>query len=117
MEKKLSDLPIIDKNIDKTLTKDSNKILKELLDLFIKETPQLQTEINLAFRKQQQKKLEDQLHKLLGSCAYCGWLRLKVSILTLEKAIAQHNYSNEHLEQLNLEIEAALNKAEEIIRT
>ncbi len=117
MEKKLSDLPIIDKNIDKTLAKDSNKILKELLDLFIKETPQLQTEINLAFRKQQQKKLEDQLHKLLGSCAYCGWLRLKVSILTLEKAIAQHNYSNEHLEQLNLEIEAALNKAKEIIRT
>lgn len=117
MEKKLSNLPIIDKNIDKTLAKDSNKILKELLDLFIKETPQLQTEINLAFRKQQQKKLEDQLHKLLGSCAYCGWLRLKVSILTLEKAIAQHNYSNEHLEQLNLEIKAALNKAKEIIRT
>lgn len=117
MEKKSSDLPIIDKNIDKTFTKDSNKILKELLDLFIKETPQLQAEINLAFRKKQQKKLKDRLHKLLGSCAYCGWLRLKASIITLENAIAQHNYSNEHLEQFNLEVEAALDKAREIIRS
>lgn len=114
MEKKPPDLPIIDKNIDRAFTKNSNKILKELLDLFIKETPTLQAEINLAFRNQQQQKLEDGLHKLLGSCAYCGWLRLKVSIVTLENAIAQQNYSNELLEQLNLEIEAALVKAEEI---
>jgi HPt (histidine-containing phosphotransfer) domain-containing protein len=114
MEKKPSDLPIIDTNIDKTFTINSNKILKELLELFIKETPALQAEINLAFRNKQQQKLEDGLHKLLGSCAYCGWLRLKVSIITLEKAIAERNYSNELLEQLNLEIEAALIKAEEI---
>jgi HPt (histidine-containing phosphotransfer) domain-containing protein len=117
MEKKPSDLPIIDKNIDKVFTKDSNKIFKELLDLFIKETPKLQAEINLAFRKKQQEKLEDLLHKLLGSCTYCGWLRLKVSIVTLEKAIAKANYSNKLLEQFNLELEIALAKAKEIIRS
>lgn len=117
MEKKPSDLPIIDKNIDKTFTKNSNKILKELLELFIKETPALQAEINLAFRNKQQQKLEDGLHKLLGSCTYCGWLRLKVSIITLEKAIEKQNYSDELLERLNLEIEAALHKAEEITQT
>ena len=114
MEKKPSDLPIIDKNINTLFTKDSNKILKQLLDLFIKETPALQTEINLAFRKKQQKKLEDLLHKLLGSCAYCGWLRLKASIVALENALAEHNYSNKLLEQFNVEVEAALNKAKEI---
>jgi HPt (histidine-containing phosphotransfer) domain-containing protein len=116
MEKKPSDLPIIDKNIDKIFTKDSNKILKELLELFIKETPKLQAEINLAFQNKQQKKIQDLLHKLLGSCAYCGWIRLKVSIVTLENAIAQHNYSKKLLEKFNLEIEAALDKAKEITR-
>lgn len=114
MGKKLSDLPIIDNNINKVFTKNSNKILKELLDVFIKETPQIQTEINLAFRKKQQKKLEDLLHKLLGSCTYCGWLRLKASIVTLENAIAKDNYSNKLLEQFNLELEVALDKAKEI---
>lgn len=114
MGKKLSDLPIIDNDIHKVFTKDSNKILKELLNLFIKETPKIQTEINLAFEKKQQKKLEDLLHKLLGSCTYCGWLRLKVSIVTLQKAIAKNNYSNELLEEFNLELKVALDKAKEI---
>lgn len=114
MVKKPSDLPIIDKNIDKVFTKDSNKILKELLDLFIKETPKIRAEINLAFQKKQQQQLSELLHKLLGSCVYCGWIRLKFSIITLENAIAQHNYSNELLNQFNTELEAALDKAKEI---
>lgn len=114
MVKKSSDLPIIDKNIDNVFTKDSNKILKELLDLFIKETPKIRAEINLAFQKKQQQKLSELLHKLLGSCVYCGWIRLKFSIISLENAIAQHNYSNELLKQFNTELEAALNKAKEI---
>lgn len=117
MGKKSSNLPIIDNDIDKVFSKNSNKILKELLDLFLKETPKIQTEINLAFQKKQQKKLEDLLHKLLGSCTYCGWLRLQASIITLEAAIAKHNYSNELLEQFNLELEATLDKAKEIMHT
>ncbi len=114
MGKKSSDLPIMDKSIDKVFTKNSNKLLKELLDLFLKETPKIQNEINLAFQKKQQKKLKDLLHKLLGSCTYCGWLRLKVSIMTLEAAITKHNYSMQLLEQFNLELEVALDKAKEI---
>lgn len=116
MKKKSSDLPIIDNRINKVFTKDSNKIVKELLELFIKETPQLQNEINLAFREKQQKKLEDRLHKLLGSCAYCGWIRLKSSIVKLETATALHRYPKELLAEFNLELAAALEKAKEIIR-
>lgn len=114
MQKKSFDLPIIDKHIDSIFTKDSNKVLKELLHLFIKETPKLQAEINSAFQKKQQKKLANLLHKLLGSCAYCGWLRLKVSILTLENAIREHNYSHDFLKQFNRDLEATLDKAKEI---
>ena len=58
MYKKLSELPIIDENINKVFAKNSNKILKELFALFVKETPKLQSEINLTFQKKQQKNLE-----------------------------------------------------------
>lgn len=117
MEKNTSDLPIIDKHINNIFTKDSNKILKELLHLFIQETPKLQDEINMAFQKKQQKKIANFLHKLLGSCAYCGWLRLKISILILENAIAQGNYSYELLEQFNTDVQATLDKAKKIIES
>lgn len=114
MKRKPSDLPIIDKNVSKIFTQDSNKILKELLHIFIKETPKLQAEINLAFQNKQQKKLENRLHKLKGSCVYCGWIRLKARIITLENATAQNNYSKELLEAFNLELKTAMDKAREI---
>lgn len=114
MGKKTSDLPIVDQHLDNVFTKDSNKILKELLHLFIQETPKLQAEINIAFQKKQKKKLASLLHKLLGSCAYCGWLRLKLSILMLENAIAQDNYAHDLLEQFNADLEVTLDKAKEI---
>lgn len=116
MDKKPSELPIIDEDINKIFTKDSNKILKELLDLFIKEAPKLQSEINLAFQNKQQKKLEDLLHKLKGSCAYCGWIRLKASITLLEKSTSQSKYSKDLLEQFNQELESTLDKAKKIIQ-
>lgn len=116
MDKKPSELPIIDKEINEIFTKDSNKILKELLDLFIKEAPKLQSEINFAFQKKQQKKLDDLLHKLKGSCAYCGWIRLKASIILLEKSTSQSKYSKELLKQFNQELEAAINEARKIIQ-
>ena len=114
MEKKTFELPIMDQHLDSVFTKDSNKILKELLNLFIEETPKLQAEINLAFQKKQKKQLASLLHKLLGSCAYCGWLRLKLSILILENDITKDNYAKELLEQFNADLEKTLEKAKEI---
>lgn len=114
MDKNISKLPIIDNDINKVFTKDSNKILKELLALFIEEAPKLQSEINLAFQKKQQKKLEDLLHKLKGSCTYCGWIRLKASITLLERSISQNNYNNNLLDQFNRELEASLDTAKKI---
>ncbi len=85
--------------------------------MFIQETPKLKDEINLAFQKKQQKKIANLLHKLLGSCAYCGWLRLKISILMLENAVAQGNYSHELLEQFNTDVQVTLDKAKKIIES
>lgn len=116
MDKKLSNLPIIDNTINEVFAKDSNKILKELLKLFIEEAPKLQSEINWAFQQAQAKKLENLLHKLKGSCTYCGWIRLKASIILLEKSISQSQYSNKQLEQFNQALASALDKAKEITR-
>lgn len=116
MDKKLSNLPIIDNNINKVFAKDSNKILKELLKLFIEEAPKLQSEINWAFQQAQAKKLENLLHKLKGSCAYCGWIQLKASIILLEKATSQSKYSKKQLDQFNQALETALDKAKEMTR-
>ncbi|EDP46305.1 Hpt domain protein [Rickettsiella grylli] len=117
VKKKLSDLPIIDNRLNQLFTKDSHKIIKELLHLFLKETPQLRAEINLAFQNKQQKKLESALHKLLGSCAYCGLIRLKYSLLVLEKAIKKGDYSNVLLEQFNRELQETLDKADEVVHS
>lgn len=117
MDKKLSELPIIDENINKVFAKNSNKILKELLDLFVKEAPKLQSEINLTFQKRQQKNLEYLLHKLKGSCTYCGCIRLKASITLLEKSIAKNKYSKKRIDQFNQELKGTLDRAIKITRT
>jgi len=114
MDKKSSELPIIDKNINKVFAKNSNKILKELISLFIGEAPKLQLEINLAFQRKQQKKLENLLHKLKGSCAYCGLIRLKESITLLEKSTSQKKYSKNLLGQFNQKLTATLDEVKKI---
>jgi HPt (histidine-containing phosphotransfer) domain-containing protein len=114
MKKKLSHLPIIDKNQYKQFNKNADKILSELLNLFIEETPKLQTEINLAYQNKDKEKLEDLLHKLYGSCIYCGLTRLKTCIDTLKNETVNLNYSKDVLKQFNQEIIASLDKAKEI---
>jgi HPt (histidine-containing phosphotransfer) domain-containing protein len=114
MDKKISELPIIDSHINKAFAKNSNKILKELLNLFIEEAPKLQSEINLAFQKKQKNKLEDLLHKLKGSCSYCGWIRLKAVVNLLERSTSQSNYNKDLLDQFNRELKASLDTARKI---
>lgn len=115
MEKK-SDLPIIHMNLDTLFTKNSNKLLVELLEIFIEETPKIQAEINRAYQLQEQQKLDELLHKLYGSCVYCGLLRLKASLIALKENAANHNYSKELLEKFNKEIKSALDQAKEITK-
>jgi two-component system sensor histidine kinase BarA len=115
MRKKLSHLPIIDEHLGEIFSKNSKQLLRELLEVFIEETPKIQLKINHAYQKREQQKLCDLLHKLYGSCVYCGLLRLKESLIALDYAVKNNSYSDDLLNTFNQEIHAALNKAKEII--
>jgi two-component system sensor histidine kinase BarA len=115
MPKKLSHLPIMDKHLGRLFNKNSKQLLRELLEVFIEETPKIQLKINRAHQKREQQKLVDLLHKLHGSCVYCGLLRLKESLIALDYSIKNNNYSDKLLNTVNQEINTALNKAKEII--
>jgi two-component system sensor histidine kinase BarA len=115
MQKKLSHLPIIDEHSGKLFSKNSKQLLRELLEVFIEETPKIQLKINRAHQKREQQRLVDLLHKLYGSCVYCGLLRLKERLIALDYGVKNNDYSDELLNTFNQEINAALNKAKEII--
>ena len=114
MKKDRSNLPIINLNLDEEFTKNSNSLLRDLLQMFIEETPHLQREINEAFHSKQKIKLNDLLHKFLGSCVYCGFLRLKESLIDLKESTNNNNYSIELLNNFNKDIENALEEAKKI---
>ena len=106
--------PIINLNLNKEFTKDSNKLLRELLQFFIKETPGMQQEINKAFHAKQTQELRDLLHKLQGSCVYCGLDRLKESLTELKESVSKEHYAKECLDSFNKEVENALREAKKI---
>ncbi len=105
MKQSRSHTPIINLNLDEEFTKDSNKLLRELLEIFIKEIPDTQKEIKAAFDSQEIQKLDDLLHKLYGSCIYCGLDRLKLSLETLKDSVSIGNYSEKLFNIFNEEIE------------
>ncbi|BBB15548.1 Hpt domain protein [Candidatus Rickettsiella viridis] len=115
MEKDRPTLAIINLDLDKEFTKDSYKLLRELLQHFIKEVPEFQKEINHAFQDKEKQKLNDQLHKLTGSCLYCGLDRLKTSLLLLKAAINENNYDRNLLDDLNQEMKNAKEEAKNFI--
>lgn len=115
MEKDRSTLAIINLDLDNALTKDSHKLLRELLQQFISEVPGFQKEINHTFLQKEKQKLEDLLHKLTGSCIYCGLDRLKACISALKASIKKDNYARVLLDDFNQEIERAKQEAKKLI--
>lgn len=114
MKKSRSDAPIININLDKEFTNNSNKLLRELLQMFIEERIDLQEEINRAFYSKEKQKLDNLLHKLFGSCVYCGLDRLKESLVALKNSVSNDNYSKELLNSFNKEIENVVKEAKNI---
>ena len=115
MQKDRSTLPIINLDLGNAFTKNSYKLLRELLQHFIKEAPEFQKDINQAFQDKDKRTLNNQLHKLTGSCIYCGLDRVKASLLVLKAAITENNYDKKLLDDLNQELENAEEEARKVI--
>ncbi len=89
--------------------------MRELLEIFIRETPALQQEINRAFNSKQTQKLNDLLHKLNGSCVYCGLDRLKESLIDMKKSINKEHYDKKDLDCFNKEVNNAIKEADKLL--
>ena len=89
-----------------SVKKANNKpgLAKGLLDILEKELPDMQRDIKTAFAQDQKDELAYLIHKLHGSCCYCGIPQLKQQLTKLEPAIRSMSK-----DELTLQIDA-LNK-------
>jgi HPt (histidine-containing phosphotransfer) domain-containing protein len=104
METLYERLPVID---EEQLTNAPAEITEELFGLLAKQLPSMQIAINQAFAAKQVDVLHGLLHKLQGSCVYCGLMRLKSCAAdTMESLKLQNGELDDLLVHLNKEIDA-----------
>ena len=99
-------LPIIDWDYTKLLSGKSAGLTDELLQMFMRLLPTTLSAINEAFAEKDTTELHEQLHKLQGSCTYCGMARLADFVAKLARAVKQQTELEANwLVTLNEEIE------------
>lgn len=103
----------IDNILGLKLANNNQDLANELLELLIESLPQAQIDITNSFTANNYDDFYHQVHKLHGSCCYCGVPRLKKAAASLEKIIKETKdftaYTNIYLELIN-EIHAVLNE-------
>lgn len=86
------------------------QLAKELLSMFALELPQLKQKINASWEKNDINQLKFHIHKLHGSCCYCGANTLKRHLNDIENTI--HSISpaeiNTQIHKLYIEIEQVI---------
>lgn len=85
-----------------------SELIKELFSLLAQELPQAHLIINETIGNKEFDAARAQLHKLQGSCVYCGLVRLKEAAVTLDNAIKNNSYSPTLLAVFNEEIQAVM---------
>jgi len=108
MTEKNSNLPTIDWTLGSQLTDNSGEFLHELLIMFSKQMPEMQSALNEAFSHKKKEEIIDILHKLQGSCVYCGLLKLKAAITELSRSIRSGIFSKDLLDTVNQEMIAVV---------
>ena len=86
-------------------------LAKELLELLLESLPEAKEDINLSFHEQNYDNFYHHVHKLHGSCCYCGVPRLKDATAQLEKVIRKSKNFTDYSELLiilNREIDAVV---------
>lgn len=86
----------------------SPELLTELFTLLAAELPLAHAIINKTIADKEFDAARAQLHKLQGSCVYCGLTRLKEATVNLDNAIKANTYSPALLAVFNEEIQAVM---------
>ncbi|MCH9644228.1 MAG: Hpt domain-containing protein [Gammaproteobacteria bacterium] len=84
-------------------------LAKDLVDMLRGDLPKTQRAIQAALKKQDTQNIYEEIHKLHGSCAYCGMPKLKKLIVALENEIKQNKISN-----LNASVKAIDKEIEQV---
>ncbi len=98
--------PIIEEN---QLTKSTSNLSHELFTLLVQQLPQAQLAINKAYEDKLLQELSDLVHKLQGTCVYCGLPRLNSALTALNQAIKQSQTDlSKYLQDFNYEVTAIM---------
>src|SRR3990167_975330 len=92
------------------ITNNKPELAKEMIAMLGDELPDMQKIINQAYTEKHYPTLLEKVHKLHGSCCYCGVPRLKKITATLETLLKERNYMDLSILmlQLNQEIKSIL---------
>lgn len=100
--------PIID---EKRLNEGPADLVQEIFTMLKKQLPENQRLLNQAVTAQKWKEARAELHKLQGSCAYCGLARLAIAASELYTAIKNTTPPYQDLlDRFNTEIEAVMSE-------
>lgn len=93
------------------ITNNKPELAKEMVAMLGAELPDMKVDINHAHRTKQFPSLLEKVHKLHGSCCYCGVPQLKHIAATLEMKLKRQDYQqiDPLLQALNHEIDHILN--------
>jgi two-component system, NarL family, sensor histidine kinase BarA len=93
---------IIDWDAILIFTNNNEPLAEKLLAKFIASLPSFRTNINDLFAQQDYPGLAAEIHKLLGSCAYCPVPRLQTYVKFLNLIFKQQkeNYNHEEIKEV-----------------
>lgn len=93
------------------ITNNRPELAKEMVAMLGAELPEMKTDINHAHRSKRYAELLEKVHKLHGSCCYCGVPQLKHIAATLEMKLKRQEFQqlDPLLHDLNREIDHILN--------
>src|SRR3990167_2332404 len=74
------------------ITNNKPELAKEMVAMLGAELPEMKTSINGAYKSRHYAALLEKIHKLHGSCCYCGVTRLKQIAASLESKLKQQEY-------------------------
>lgn len=102
---------------EKLLNEGPADLIQEIFALLKKQLPENQRLLNQAMAARQWKEARAELHKLQGSCAYCGLDRLAIAASELYTAIKNATPPYQDLlDRFNTEIEAVMSELNRISR-
>ena len=103
------EIKIYDEQLSLQLAGGNQDLARQMLDMLLKELPELRTSMNAAHQVGDKAALYDNVHKINGSSRYCGVPAVGQAANDLEALLKQNNDDLESaLVGLNAEIERLL---------